>query len=723
MTLPRLTLLAAALTQSVYGQESAPDNAVKVEKVEITAAADDYDARREDTASKIVVGHEEIVKYGDTSVLDVLKRLPGVTVSGASGRGGEIRMRGLGSGYTQILVNGERMPAGFSIDALAPDSVERIEIIRAATAEFSAQAIAGTINIVLKKTVRNAQRELKAGVAGARHVIGPNASLLLSDRVDGMSYSVTVNTFYSHFRREAPSIEQRTGADGQLVQDALSSFSEEGAISGLNIGPRLNWTFANGDTLASQSFVNLWRYNSGASAETITRIGDAPAYPFLAWDMHNRSLFARTDLNWVKKLDAGAKLDLKIGTSAGKLRVGSARAGYAGRSGQPLLDSDVATRGRDHGYSSTGKYASPLGGGHALALGWDGGVNKRADRRTEIAVAYDPDPGEEPENSDARYNGEVKRMAAYAQDEWNVTPRWSVYLGVRWEGIATDVSGDRFDAVSSRTSVWSPLLQTLYKLNESRGDQLRFALTRTYKAPSTQSLIPRIQKAANNNENEPDYIGNPALKPELAVGFDTAYERYWAQGAMVSISASARRISDYTHNEVRLVGARQVSRPINDGKASTRGLDFDAKFPLSCLFQNAPAIDLRANFSRNWSTVDAVAGPDNRVEQQTRFSSTLGADYKAGALTAGASYSFRSGGPVRISQEQSSYQSVRRDLDMYALWKIAAKNQLRVVLSNVLEQDYISEAAYVNRETGVMSMRRAITPGNATLRVSMEMTF
>ncbi|UUZ54808.1 Plug domain-containing protein [Massilia sp. H-1] len=53
----------------------------KMEKVEITAAADGYDARREDTASKIVVGHEEIVKYGDTSVLDVLKRLPGVTVS------------------------------------------------------------------------------------------------------------------------------------------------------------------------------------------------------------------------------------------------------------------------------------------------------------------------------------------------------------------------------------------------------------------------------------------------------------------------------------------------------------------------------------------------------------------------------------------------------------------------------------------------------------------
>jgi iron complex outermembrane receptor protein len=37
---------------------------------------------------------------------EVLKRLPGVTTQGAPGRGGAIRMRGLGSGYTLILLDG-----------------------------------------------------------------------------------------------------------------------------------------------------------------------------------------------------------------------------------------------------------------------------------------------------------------------------------------------------------------------------------------------------------------------------------------------------------------------------------------------------------------------------------------------------------------------------------------------------------------------------------------
>lgn len=117
----------------------------EIVQVEINGAAD-YDPRRDDTASKTIIGQEEILKYGDTNVFDVLKRAPGVTVIGES-----IRMRGLGSGYTQVLVNGERPPPGFNLQTVAPEQIEKIEVVRAATAEFSTQSIAGTINIVLKK--------------------------------------------------------------------------------------------------------------------------------------------------------------------------------------------------------------------------------------------------------------------------------------------------------------------------------------------------------------------------------------------------------------------------------------------------------------------------------------------------------------------------------------------------------------------------------------------
>src|SRR6476661_6723684 len=116
--------------QQLQAQAEAP--AKPLATVEVKASLDTV--RRNDTASRVAVGHEELVKYGDASVLDALKRLPGVTV----GNGG-VSMRGLGNGYTQILVNGQRMPPGFLLEALAPDSIEKIEIIRAATAEYSAE--------------------------------------------------------------------------------------------------------------------------------------------------------------------------------------------------------------------------------------------------------------------------------------------------------------------------------------------------------------------------------------------------------------------------------------------------------------------------------------------------------------------------------------------------------------------------------------------------------
>ena len=124
-----------------------------IQQVEIKGAATAYDARRNDTATKIVVSQEEILKNGDTTLGEVLKRLPGITIGGVQGRGGDIRMRGLGSGYTQILLNGEPAPPGFSLDSISPDMIERIEIMRAATAEYSTQAIAGGINIVLKRAI------------------------------------------------------------------------------------------------------------------------------------------------------------------------------------------------------------------------------------------------------------------------------------------------------------------------------------------------------------------------------------------------------------------------------------------------------------------------------------------------------------------------------------------------------------------------------------------
>ena len=127
--------------------------------VKITGSRpDDVQERRQSTAAKIIIGREEIDRFGDSTLGDVLKRLPGVTIQGRPGRGGAIRLRGLGSGYTQILLDGERVPPGFSLDSITPDQIERIEILRAPTAETGARAIAGTINIITRERLHQARQ-------------------------------------------------------------------------------------------------------------------------------------------------------------------------------------------------------------------------------------------------------------------------------------------------------------------------------------------------------------------------------------------------------------------------------------------------------------------------------------------------------------------------------------------------------------------------------------
>jgi iron complex outermembrane receptor protein len=74
-------------------------------------------------------------------------------------------MRGLGGGYTQILIDGERAPRGFSLEDLAPEQVERVEIYRAPTAETGARAIGGTINVITREGFTKRLNDLRASVA------------------------------------------------------------------------------------------------------------------------------------------------------------------------------------------------------------------------------------------------------------------------------------------------------------------------------------------------------------------------------------------------------------------------------------------------------------------------------------------------------------------------------------------------------------------------------
>jgi outer membrane receptor protein involved in Fe transport len=219
-------------------------------------------------------------------------------------------------------------------------------------------------------------------------------------------------------------------------------------------------------------------------------------------------------------------------------------------------------------------------------------------------------------------------------------------------------------------------------------------------------------------------MGNPNLKPELAWGLDLAYEHYLPGGGLLSASTYVRHIDDITHSRVFFIDGLWVSMPVNDGAANTRGIELEAKLPLRQMFPGWPALDLRANVSRSWSSLSMVPGPNNRLDQQTPLSGTFGFDYKFDRLpvTFGGSYSFQNGGPVRISQNQYAYAGVKRAFDLYGVLKFTPKVQLRTSLANTLRQDYVNASTYVSAD-GSRLTDTTFTPTFLQLRAMLETKF
>ncbi|MYM87900.1 TonB-dependent receptor [Rugamonas sp. FT82W] len=671
-----------------------------MQRVEISGSATQA-LRRNDTAAKIVVGRADIEQYGDTTLSALLKRQPGISVAG-----GEVRMRGLGAGYTQLLINGEPAPQGMSIDTISPELIERIEILRTASAEYSAQAMAGSINVILRKGSR-AQRDLKLAAENLQGVTGPSATMQVADRAGALSYGLAGTLSDTGFRSPSTTTERLEGPAALRTFTDLNTSHQ----AKLNLAPRLNWTLANGDTLAWQNLLDLYRTNGHGDSRETSIYGASTAYPVNDWRALSHTVFLRSGVTWTHAVGADSKLSVKLGYDYNHRNTDYAFHG-ASANGTPLFTRAVTSNADDDSITTSGKFLTRLREAHSLAIGWDGADTRRSEmRRQDDSSASGIALGQLLQEYEAR----VRRIALFAQDEWDVTPRLQAYLGLRWEGLDTRTDGAMLAAVRNRSSVFSPVAQMMWKLPNQERDQVRLALARTYKAPPTRDLLPRRYTTNNDNgPTNPDVQGNPDLRPELAWGLDAAYESYFGKEGSMSISAYARRIRDVTVQRLFEQNGSWVTTPFNGGKAKVAGIEFDAKFPL-----RAWPVDVRANASRNWSRLDAVPGPDNRLGSQIPFSANVALDYRpAGALTLGVNAGMQTGGPVRISNNLANYTGVTRTLDGYALWKFDSKSRLRISMLNILHQDQLQRSLYA--DGGYSTNRITNTPTSTGIRAIYE---
>lgn len=642
-----------------------------VQRVEIAARQGSTELRRAASIAKQIYGREELDRYGDTNTLDVLRRLPGVNVDA-----GGPRMRGLGAGYTQILINGDPAPPGFALDQLSPTQIERIEVLRAPSADQSAQAIAGTINIILKEAPRRSQRDLRLGLADGSDRPMANVNLTLGESKGPLAVSLPLSVFEWH--RDNRSQLQR-GMAGTDVLPALAR--QDGAQEvwgwGYNLGPRLNLRISDEQTLSLGTFFQKGFWNNRTDYTNQVLAGS----PVLEDDQAQNGTWQnrRANLTWAHRFREDQRIELRAGVQQSRWTFDSRNL----RSG--ALQQRSVGGGSDDGITQAGKYSLLLGAAHTLTAGWDLEHRDREERRNTTDGAGQPVlPAFEGQPFDAQ----VRRQALYVQDEWEVSPQWQLYLGLRNERIRSEtrVTGS---PVTNTSSVLSPLAHLTYKFDPKSRDQVRASLTRSYKAPNLGILLARPNvnaqfpdTNAGNTPLAPDRIGNPALTPELATGLDIAYENYLPGGGLLSVGMFHRRLTGVVRSVVTLrqvpwaAVPRWVSEPLNFSDASTSGLEFEAKgnaidlLPkaVSDLVPNARTLNLRASANLYRSKVAAAPGPDNRLDGQQPWSATFGFDRRLTGLplNLGGSVSFNPAYDTRLTADQLVQRSGTRSIDLFA---------------------------------------------------------
>jgi len=730
---------AAPATKASPAAPATP--ATQLKRVEITGArTDDTQERRESTAAKIVIGREEIERYGDSNLGDVLKRLPGVTMQGRPGRGGDIRMRGLGSGYTQILLDGQRIPPGFSLDSLTPEQVERIEILRAPTAETGARAIAGTINIVTREGFVRHINDLRLTAAAENGRLQPNVSWARNDAVGALTYNYVLSAFGQD--RDASSSTSTVDQDLNTGAVTLNQ-RDDGTVrekrQGLHASGRLQWRDEGGANTVT--VMPLLIYSTGTTdrtGELTQTVGTAPAlYDHSVSRSEGTFTLARLNGQWNQRLADGARLEWKAGLGQAK---------YTGTSLRTETTGGVTTRtlaetadNIDHNLLVAGTYRKLLTGGHNLVTG----AEVEAMRRTE-----DPTTVQTPTPLQADLSGNFSasstRIAAFAQDEWTLSPQWAAHAGLRWEGIKTSSSGDANNPASSNTtntsSVWTPLAHAVWRPEPESRDQVRFSLTRSYRSPTLQNLIARpsintrYPAPGPNTPTQADRAGNPNLRPELASGLDVAYEHYLGGGGLVSANVFHRSITNFMRGVTSLETVtwspgqpRYVARMQNVGDAITQGIELEAKFRLSEVMADAPKLDLRTNLSFFRSRVQGVLGPDNRLDQQPDYTANLGLDYRLPGvpLTLGGNLNWTPAYNTRISDEQLAFQGRKAQFDAYALWVFSPSAQLRLTASNIGPRDYVTASSIdtVNANNTPTSRETSTTTAPTYLNFQVKLEF
>ncbi len=744
-----------ALAQDVPPLPAEQEGEVTDLKSVVVTGEIQYRNRTETTAPELVYGQEFFAQFEPVSVGDQLRRVPGVAFTSDIGESDSPQLRGLGQGYTQVLVNGRPIPGAGNdrtvfVDRIPAEIIDRIEIVRSPSADIDSQGVGGTINIILKDG-----ESLPPGIiarVGATYNVDAgntrgNGSASLSGRNDAETvfYSVTLDAQERYNNKdvveevfESDSFgfdeEVARGGDGRRLarfddpgqSSAIERVEEQDSRDSrdLSFNGDLTWKMSDDSSLRLDAFVlstdrkehqDTWIYEGDGSVGGLDL--ENPELEFQDADMQQDSFGIGAE--YLKSLGEFSKFSLQASYS--NFTDDSTEDTFE-ETNDNLVNREVIDA-EDTEWTGSASFTQEMPG-FAKAIGIEdvelkvGVSGKLKDRDYRLTIG--DDLGEEDfSTNDGRFRYEERRLDAYARIKWGITEAVTLETGVRAESTKTEQSfrndlseGGVLDETiegnaDSSEFMLNPSAHLQWKLTDN--DQFRLSVARTVRRPSIDQLIPSYSLESPADEDVT--VGNPDLAFETSVGIDLGYERRFGGRGVFGVNLFTRSISDLialvnTGLPVSEIGIDPEDFPgslytyQNIGDAKTHGIEFDLSTPLT--FMGLEETGIFANYTRLWSDRDDPAGGSKiAIDYQPKYVYNVGVTQNLPSWDMSFGFSYQKQGESRfVTYGEIESQLYDGNLEFFVEKRISDRWVLRLTGNNLLDADSLQAESGFDGDNG-----------------------
>jgi iron complex outermembrane recepter protein len=671
---------------------------------------------------KLVYDEEYFRRFEPLSAGDALKRVPSVTFLSDVIESDGARLRGLDPGYTQILINGERVPGSnadrsFFLDRVPAELIKQVEIVRSNSARRTGDAVAGTLNIVLRDAFSLDGGYVRGGaIRFDDGKIKPNGGLYYGGALGPGRLLIGANIQ----GRYNPKIKQsfRYGDSPEnnpnfAVDDFDNREDQTDVRDGTDYAGNISWAMEQGGTKfeIAGNYVRTDRNQIERSFEyddltAMTGPINLTADGNLLSDNYN-PVFIRQD-----SLAVSSKFSHE--TDWGKTSARASFANFRDRTREFEHEIDFDTDEDPAEYEGVftrteiddSELAFELEQSFKLSdkLTFSvGGFMQDKNRRTRIAEAENDGAEvtaynqltERPDRFDSAFGdlestpGGFNRIIEERRDLYALIEGNSGVVkfeaGVRWENTSvriTDFTADPADA-QARVKYNFLLPSASVRIDLGRG-RITASVARTVRRPRFDFITPALLETEYGDN---DLQGNPLLRPEKAWGGDLGYEHKIGRTGVVGVNVFYRKIKDVveltnTGEEGSEGEGTFVLVPRNTGSGEVWGVEFDLSASLS--FVGLSDTGVFGNVSLINSSIRDDFGV-RRFNGQSRFVYNAGVIQNFPRFGGAIGATYRKQGPAqdRIVGEEirTSYGA---DLEVFIEKRFGKSFTLRAVGSNLL---------------------------------------